>query len=195
MQAAMTARAAVTGGVAWMAIALAVGVSGVLVNVPAPQPQLIIVALTAATIWMTTRGSLRVLVESISTRALVGFHGVRLVGAVFLVLSAQGELSPVFANRAGWGDIAAAIGAIALVATGDPATRIRRSFYLVWSALAILDLLVAVGTASIVALRGDTPGIQALFHAPFILVPTFFVPLLLASHVLIVRRLLWSNVS
>lgn len=195
MQAAITPRAAVTGGIAWMAIALAVGVSGVLLEVPAPRPQLLIAALTAATIWMTSRGSLRELVDAIPVRALVGFHTIRFGGAVFLLMSAQGAMSPLFANPAGWGDVAAAAAALALVAVGPPTTKTRRGLYLTWSVFAVADLLVAVGAASVVALRGDTPGIEALFGAPLILVPTFFVPLLLTSHVVILRQLLRSRVT
>ena len=178
-----------------MAIALVAGVSGVLVNVPAPRPQLLILALTTVVIWLTNRGSLRAMVDSIPVRSLVAFHAMRLVGVVFLVLAAQGTLSPLFAARAGWGDIAAAAGALALVVVGPPNTKARRVLYLAWSAFAILDLVVAVGTASVVAIRGDVPGIEALMAAPLILVPMFFVPLLLASHVVIVRRLLRVEVS
>ena len=183
------AAAAVTGSVAWIATALALGISGVLVTARAPAPQLLILALTAATIWMTSRGQLRALVDAIPTRALVAFHALRLGGVIFLVVSAAGTLSPVFATNAGWGDIAAAAGAIALAASFAPDTRMRRGLYLGWNVFATLDLLVAVGTATLVALRGDVPGIAPLFTAPLILVPTFLVPLLLASHIIIFRRL------
>jgi hypothetical protein len=181
--------AAVTGGIAWIAISLAVGASGVLVGVRPPAPQVIIVALTAATIWITSRGALRSLVDAIPTRALVAVHAVRFVGFVFLAMSAAGALSPLFATRAGWGDIAAAAGAIGLVASGLPTTRLRRGIYQAWNAFAILDLAVAVGTATLVGWRGDVPGITPLLVAPLVLVPTFLVPVLFASHVIIFRRL------
>ena len=189
MQAAVSPRAAVTGGIAWVTIALILGVTGILAAVPTPGPQLLILALTGATIWVTSRGALRSFVESIPTRGLVAIHAGRFVGAVFLAMSAQGTLSPLFATRAGWGDIAAAAGALAILSIGAPTTKTRRALYFGWNVFAMLDLLVAVGTASFVALRGDSPGIAALFSAPMILVPTFFVPILFASHVLIFHRL------
>ena len=189
MQAAISPRAAVTGGIAWISIALILGVTGILAAVPTPGPQLLILALTGATIWVTSRGALRSFVDSIPIRGLVAIHVGRFVGAVFLAMSAQGTLSPLFATRAGWGDIAAAAGALAVLSIGAPTTKMRKRFYLSWNVFAVLDLVVAVMTASLVALRGDNPGIAALFSAPLILVPTFFVPILFASHVLIFRRL------
>src|SRR5467141_1784234 len=53
----------------------------------------------------------------------------------------------------------------------------------------LLDLVVAVGTATAVTLRGTTPGITAVLSLPLVVIPTFFVPLFLASHVVIFRRL------
>ena len=183
------AAAVITGGIAWITIALALGISGVLVTARAPGPQVLILALTAATIWITSRGGLRDVVDAIPIRALVAFHALRLGGVAFLAVSAAGTLSPVFATNAGWGDIAAGAGAIALAASFAPDTPIRRRVYLGWNILATLDLLVAVGTATLVALRGDVPGIAPLFTAPLILVPTFMVPLLMATHIIIFRRL------
>jgi hypothetical protein len=195
MQAASIPRAAVGGGIAWIAIALALGASGMLVNVPTPGTQLVILALTVATIWLASRGAVRDRIDAIPINALVAFHAVRFVGAVFLILSAQGALSPLFATRAGWGDIAAAAFALGVVATGSPTTPARRRLYLGWNILGTLDLLVAVGTATFVALRGDVPGIEPLMRAPLVLVPMFFVPVLLATPVVIFRRLLRRDVS
>jgi hypothetical protein len=116
---------------------------------------------------------------------LVGVNVIRFVGIAFLVLAAQGQLSPVFAGRAGWGDTAVAIGAILLVLAGTP-----RGITHVWNAFGVLDLVVAVGTATAVTLNGTIPGVASVLTLPLSLVPTFFVPLLLANHVFIFRRLL-----
>ena len=195
MQAASIPRAAVGGGIIWIAIALALGASGVLVNVPPPGPQLLILALTIASIWMLSRGALHERIDAIPINSLVAFHAVRFVGAVFLILSAQGTISPLFATRAGWGDIAAATMALGLVATGSPTTPARRRLYLGWNVFATLDLIVAVATATFVTLRGDVPGVEPVLRAPLVLVPMFFVPLLLAIHVVIFRRLLRPEAS
>lgn len=193
MQPAISPRAAVTGGIAWIAVALILGVTGTLAAVPTPGPQVLILALTVATIWATSRSALRSFVDAIPIRGLVAIHAGRFVGAVFLAMSAQGTLSPLFATRAGWGDIAAAAGALAVLSIGAPTTKARKRLYLGWNVFAVLDLVVAVMTATFVALRGDSPGVAALFSAPLILVPTFYVPILFASHVLIFRRLRHST--
>jgi len=49
--------------------------------------------------------------------------------------------------------------------------------------------VVAVGTATAVTLRGSVPGITPVLSLPLVLVPTFFVPILVADHVVIFRRL------
>jgi len=124
-----SAAAAITGAVAWITIALAVGLSGVLATARTPGPQLLMLALTVTTLWMTSRGGLRTLIDAIPIRALVAFHALRLGGVAFLAVSATGTLSPLFATNAGWGDIAAGAGAIALAASLAPDTLMRQRLY------------------------------------------------------------------
>ncbi len=95
----------------------------------------------------------------------------------------------MFADRAAWGDIATAILATALVVTWAPITPARRLLYHAWNAFGFLDLVVAVGTATAVTLTGATPGVERVLTLPFSIVPTFLVPLFLANHVFIFRRL------
>src|SRR5206468_6016109 len=52
--------------------------------------------------------ALRDWIGALPIRALIGINAFRFIGAWFLVIAARGELAPVFANRAGWGDIATA---------------------------------------------------------------------------------------
>jgi hypothetical protein len=128
---------------------------------------------------------LRSWLERLPWRVLVGMHAVRLVGLVFVILGAQGLLAPAFATRAGWGDIIAALGAIALALTG---LRSKRLAYL-WNSFGLLDLAVAVGTATTVVMSGAIPGVEPLTQLPLNLVPTFFLPVLVASHITIYRRI------
>lgn len=189
MQATLNTRFVLAGSLLWITVALTLGASGVLATIRPPAPQLLIAALTVATIWLTSRGPLRAAVDALPMRSLLAVHLVRFVGIAFLVMSAQGILSPLFATRAGWGDIAAAATAMGLMVAGAPTTSARRRWYFAWSIFATLDLLVAVGTATFVAARGDTPGVEPLLVAPNVLVPLFVVPVLFASHVAIFRRL------
>jgi hypothetical protein len=156
-----------------------------------PAPQIIILILAIFAIVMSVSvPAVRTWVDSIPLPGLVGLHAIRFVGAVFVVLAARGALSAAFAMRAGWGDIAAAVGAVLLLLSGSPRSALHRWAYLVWNTFGVLDLIVAVGTATIVALRGDTPGMEPLTHLPLVLVPILFVPFLFAAHVAIYRRLI-----
>ena len=172
--------------VVWLVLAVIAGASGFLVRLPFPGPQVIILSLVAITLSAgLASGSLRAWIDSIPLRVLVGVNGIRFIGIAFLLVAAQGQLDPVVAARAGWGDIAVATAAIILAWAGTP-----RLLTLLWNALGVLDLVVAVGTATAIALNGTTPGVTALFTLPLSLIPTFFVPLFLANHVFIFRRLL-----
>lgn len=186
VQTAPAPRAVLAGVFVWLTIAILLSANGTLAALAFPGGQLIILALVAfAIIAATSIRSVRAWVDSLSLNTLIGFHAIRLVGVVFLVLGARGQVAPSFANRAGWGDVAAALIAIALVAV--PVLRTRWLLH-AWNTFGLLDLIVAVGTATAVALSGQTPGMAPLFTLPLGLVPLFFVPLLVAGHVVLFRR-------
>jgi hypothetical protein len=171
----------------WFILAVGFSAAGGLARLPFPWGQLVILALTAAAILAVTAvGRVRAWVDSLSVNTIVGFHAIRLVGVAFLVLGARGLVAPEFATRAGWGDVAAALGAIALVAV--PALRTRWLLN-VWNVFGLLDLIVAVGTATIVAATGQIPGMEPILRLPLSLVPLFFVPVLVASHIALFRRI------
>ena len=175
---------------AWLALAVVVAASGRLATVPFPGPQVVIVALVALLLFVGTRvASVRAWIDALPLRALVGMHISRFIGLAFLLYAARGQLSPVFAERAGIGDIVSAIGALALVLSGEPRTARHRAFYGVWNVVGLLDFVVVVVTAAWVGLQGTTPGVVPLVHLPLSLLPTFAVPILVASHVFIFRRL------
>jgi hypothetical protein len=171
----------------WFILAVGFSAAGGLARLPFPWGQLVILALTAAAILAVTAvGPVRAWVDSLSVNTIVGFHAIRLVGVAFLVLGARGLVAPEFATRAGWGDVAAALGAIALVAV--PALRTRWLLN-VWNVFGLLDLIVAVGTATIVVATGRIPGMEPILRLPLSLVPLFFVPVLVASHIALFRRI------
>jgi hypothetical protein len=95
-------------------------------------------------------------------------------------------LSPAFALPAAYGDITVAILAFFLLVI-PPMTK-SRPFMLAWNTLGLIDILFVVITALRVGLR-DWPGMAPLRELPLVLLPTFFVPLIIASHVLIFVRL------
>ena len=184
-------RAAVVAVSAWLALALLAGATGFLARLPFPGPQLIILTLLVAAVAAGTAvPALRTWIAALPLRALIGINAFRFIGIAFLVLAARGQIAPVFAQRAGWGDIATAALAIVLMAAGDPRTPTRRALTHVWNAFGALDLVVAVATATWVTLHAITPGIQLVLVLPLVVIPTFLVPIFLASHVFIFRRLI-----
>lgn len=184
-------RSALVAITAWLALALLAGATGFLARLPFPGPQLIVLALVAATLVATTSvPALRAWIGALPLGALIGINAVRFIGITFLVLAARGQIAPVFAARAGWGDIATAVLALLLVAAGEPRTALRRGLTHAWNAFGVVDLVVAVATATAVTLGGTTPGITPVLSFPLVVIPTFFVPILLANHVVIFRRLL-----
>ena len=177
--------------VIWFGLVLIAGGVGFFASLPFPGPQLIILGLTVAAMAAgITVPALRAWIDARPLRALIGINALRFVGIWFLVLAARGQLAPVFANRAGWGDIAVAALAIALSITGEPRTGLQRAVVYAWNAFGLLDLVVAVATATMVTVQGVAPGVQPVLSFPLVVVPAFFVPLFLANHVFIFRRLI-----
>src|SRR6267143_3664366 len=126
------ARAAVA---AWFGLALLAGATGFLERLPFPGPQLIILTLLVGTVAAGTAvPTLRAWIDALPLRALIGINAFRFIGITFLVLAARGQIAPVFAQRAGWGDIATAALALVLVALGDPRTATRLALAHAWNA-------------------------------------------------------------
>jgi hypothetical protein len=188
MSASISARPAVLGTFVWLAVATGVGFTGV-ISAVRMGPQLIALTLTVVAILVSTRVAVvRQSVDALPIQALVGVHAVRFIGIAFLVLGARAELSPLFAERAGWGDITTATIAVVLMLIGLTRT-VPPRVLIAWNVFGMLDLIVAVTTAAFVVLRGDVPGMEPLLRLPLVLVPIFAVPLLFATHVALFRRL------
>ena len=172
-------RGAAITALTWLGLAIIAGATGWFAQLVFPVGQLIILGLTAGVIIATLAPtSFRDWLDSVPLRWLIGINISRFIGITFLVLAAQGKLNPVFAFRAGWGDVIVASTAILLLVVRAP-----RFVLHAWNLFGALDLLAAVGTASMV------PDVRAILTFPLSLIPTFAIPVLLANHVLIFRRL------
>ena len=150
----------------------------------------------AATVWTLTAlvllacwkvRTIRVCVLNIDLRWLVLLHLTRLfAGAYFLVLCGRGELPCGFAMRAGWGDIIVAVLALPVVAAMR--TQFAKTLLLIWNTIGLIDIVFVVFNALRCGLA-DWQSMHALRELPLSLLPTFLVPLLIASHVLIFFRM------
>ena len=132
-------------------------------------------------------GPIRVWALNVDLRWLVLFHLLRLVaGVYFLVLCQRATLPCAFAMRAGWGDIIVAVLTLAVVAAMR--TEFAKTLLLIWNTTGLIDIIFVVFSALRFGLT-DWQSMQALRELPLSLLPTFLVPLIIASHVLIFIRL------
>ncbi|MBW7905718.1 MAG: hypothetical protein LC135_00575 [Phycisphaerae bacterium] len=152
-----------------------------------PAPQIVLVALTGLTIGaLATVGVLRRWAASVDVRVLVSVHLTRFVGLYFLYLWRRGELPYDFAVPGGIGDIIVAAGALGVLLVRDETA--RRRAVLAWNVVGLADILFVVATAVRLALT-DPESMSALLRLPLCLLPTFLVPIVIATHVLIFVRL------
>jgi hypothetical protein len=173
---------------AWFAAAVYAGQSLVLQRLPAPAVPAIVFALTAVLLAAYTRVSgVRRWVDDLDVRTLVLLHVTRFVGLAFLYLYRRGQLPYAFAVPGGIGDIIVATLALPVaLAPLDPAQ--RRRAVSIWNVIGLVDILLVVSTAIRLNLA-DPSQMLALTHLPLSLLPTFLVPLIVATHIIIFIRL------
>jgi hypothetical protein len=186
---------------AWFCFALAVGLSGVFRHASAAGVALALWMLTGLVLvaWWKIR-TINEWFAQLDVRWLALFHVTRFVGIYFLVLCRHGQLPCDFAAPAGFGDIFVAQAAVLLIALGNDRTLRRlphsrkmfRGALLIWNTIGLLDILFVVFSALRFGLR-DWPSMAALRELPLSLLPTFLVPLIIATHVIIFVRLLRRN--
>ena len=175
-------------GAGWFLVALFVGETELLSTLPGPAAQITLIALTIGllTAFWSSR-SFRTWAEELDVRALLGLHLVRFVGIYFLMLHARGELPGRFAVPAGWGDIIVAIGALAIILV--PVLRQSSRAVMIWNTVGLIDILFVVTTAAGLAFA-NRDSMSALTRLPLSFLPTMVVPLIIATHVIILVRLL-----
>ena len=173
----------------WFALALTAGLARVYWMAPAWAIGATVWALVASVlIAFWTWSPFRAWVLGLDLRSLVLFHTVRFVGIAFLIQYARGILPYEFAVPAGWGDIIVAVAAIGVALHISRRAASSRTIVHLWNWLGLIDILFAVATALRLALA-DRGSMEALTRLPLSLLPTFFVPLIIASHVVIFVRL------
>jgi len=172
----------------WFFAAVLTGRQLLLQRIPPPAIQGILFGLTALLLLAYARLTpLRAWVDALDPRALVALHLTRFVGVYFLVLYRDGQLPYDFAVPGGIGDIVVATLALALVVAPMTEPRRLRAIF-IWNILGLVDILLVVGTAIRLTLASPAQ-MRALTHLPLSLLPTFLVPLLIATHLVLYRRL------
>src|SRR6266498_2841779 len=183
--------------IGWFAAACLGGLTGI-VNQPGrpPLPLLGFIALPIlgfVTAYFVS-ASFRAFTNTISLTLLVGSHLWRFVGLGFVIGWLKGVLPAGFGIPEGFGDIIAALGALALLPSLRAGTPSRR-WLLAWNTWGFLDLVSAIAmgllysnsSLGVLSRGGQTTELMVTF--PVSLIPTFFVPLFLLLHALTFKRI------
>ena len=185
--------------VVWFALVFLLAAAGAFVRPPGSPPLGLLVALFVPLLaflgshWWSQ--AFRELVLTADLQLLTGIQAWRFAGLAFIALYAQGILPGYFAWPAGLGDIAIGLTApwIVRALRRDASFGASRPF-LIWNLLGILDLVVAISMGAIVSLvltasplgrPAHLVSTAPMTHLPLVLVPTFFVPLLLILHLVV----------
>jgi hypothetical protein len=175
----------------WFAAAVALSCAGTFRGTPSSQPTIefgIFVPLLIGVVWLWRSAGAKRLLDAVPQSWLVGLQFYRLLGAIFLLMYAQGRMPAAFALPAGAGDVA--VGLLApIVAVAYARGVAGREFLVVgWNLLGLLDLANAITTGFLTSpsplqvLSLDAPN-QLISEYPLVLVPVFLVPLAVLLHV------------
>jgi hypothetical protein len=173
----------------WAALATVLALRGVFMQPPsrtAPPPVGINLLVAFAVMGASLAGSASLRSLLSNQKHLIRLNVWRLVGAVFLLLMANGQVPALWALPAGIGDILVGLTAFWVAGQLDsPGGRARAIFF---NFFGLADLIVAIGLGV-----ATTPGPARIFHTsptselltrfPLALVPTFLVPLAFMLHI------------
>ncbi|MCR9219014.1 MAG: hypothetical protein NXI21_02195 [Alphaproteobacteria bacterium] len=142
----------------------------------------------AALLWGGGRftGKGQDLLGALDQRHLIGFQVFRMMGVLFLVGWAMGDIPWQFALPAGLGDVWAGVAAVQALVALNRGAHTARTLVVRANVIGLADFTVAVGLGLITSegflhlAARETPNIINLY--PLALFPSFFVPLFIAFH-------------
>ncbi len=178
---------------AWFLLALVAGATRLLALIPPPFPQAVLFCLVILLLVLFWKANVfRNWSLNVGIRIFLLIHIIRFVGIYFLILYGRGELPYDFAVPGGWGDILVATTSILVMFFSPTSGLIGFVIYFVWNLLGFLDILLVVITAGRLAMA-DPNSMIAITKLPLSLLPTFLVPIIIYSHLIIFIRLWRSN--
>jgi hypothetical protein len=143
----------------------------------------LVVAVVSARLWP----ALREAVLRTPQQWLIGAHSFRVLGILFLLAMANGQLPALFALPAGVGDILVGVGALEIAYLYRHGVREARELAFVLNVFGIADMLNAVAIGFLAAatpfrLLFTHPSTNLMTVLPFVMVPVFGIPLYLMLH-------------
>ena len=179
----------IVGIVSWLILAVVAGASGLTLRMVPPLPQIILFGLVIVLFLLFWFSSIfRAWILSVDIRLLVGVHLTRFVGFYFLYLYSLKRLPYDFAVLGGWGDNIVAILALLLILFITVSSKKGILIYSIWNFVGLVDILFVVATATRLAI-GDPQSMSELLKLPLSLLPTFLVPIIIFTHIIIFVRL------
>jgi hypothetical protein len=175
----------------WLGLVFTLGAAGALAPAPGQPPLPIFagfaVPLLGYAIAYRASASFRAFVLGLGPVLTTSIQAWRFGGLAFIALFTYDVLPGAFAWPAGLGDIAigATAPAFALAIARAPRVAASRGFVL-WNLLGILDLVVAVGSGTLIAwfgLGADPASMSAMPRLPLVLIPAFLVPIFVMLHI------------
>ena len=158
-------------------------------NVPLPLGLAVLTPILVFLFWFRLSAPFREYALSRNPVLLALPHVERVGGVTFLILLSKNLLPATFALPAGIGDIAIGLAA-PLIAWQFLKTKQYSRTFVIWNALGIVDLAIAVTTGVLssnanfgILARGEVTT-RLLSQLPMSLVPTFLVPLFVILHLI-----------
>lgn len=172
----------------WLGTAFFVGQQLLLQRLPPFGLPAVVLGLSALLLLAYFRlATVRAWVDALDLRTLILLHVTRFVGLYFIVLSRRGLLPYDFAVPGGIGDIIVAT--LALIVVFAPLAEASRARAIrIWNVIGLIDIALVVLTAARLNLANPLQ-MSAMTSLPLSLLPTFLVPLLIATHIIIYTRL------
>ena len=173
----------------WYALAIFAGGSGFTLRMVPPLPQIVLFGLVVLLLllyWLSQ--SFRKWVLSVNIKLLIAVHLTRFVGFYFLFLYSRGQLPYDFAVLGGWGDIIVATAALLVILLAPLVGKSGWIIYFIWNCIGLVDILFVVATATRLTIA-DPQSMSELLKLPLSLLPTFLVPIIIFTHIIIFIRL------
>ena len=172
-------RTSLTNIALWGAGIAAASAGGVITRIPSLSiAPLILTGIAAPSVAYYRSPALKRVMHRVGPYRLTLAHAWRIgAGIAFLRWGASGKLPKVFTDRAGWGDVASGVFALALLFAPK-----NRAALLAANAFGAGDLAIAIATGITLVLRKD-PAMRAIGTFPPAMIPLFGVGLTGAAHI------------